>query len=886
MPQPILTSKLYCPPQHPDIVPRTRLLTILQNSLTCNLTLISAPAGFGKTTLVSQWLEALSQNSSIQPIWYALDEHDNDLPHFLNYLVAGLQQIEPTCGQATLTMIQTSPLPPVSALMSSLLNEVAQLTTSVVLVLDDYHRIEETTIHTALTFFLTHLPSSIHLVMTTRSDPPLPLSRLRARRQLVEVRAPNLRFTPLEITEFFKQQVGLQLTSTDITALGERTEGWIAGLQLAALSLQQQPNPTQFIHTFAGDDRYIMDYLVDEVLSQQPALIQSFLLQTAILERLNASLAEAICDLLPIGQSPFSSVADILAYLEQTNLFIVPLDNRREWYRYHHLFADLLRHRARLKIGLAGLQQQNQRASRWYAKHGFITEAIDHALSAEDFNFVGEVIVTHRLVLLSQLMWHGPLNNWLSALPEKLLQQNPYLLLTCGWNLLKQTRIDQLIVRLQQLSALPKTARPKSIMSEMLALQALVALIQHQPAETIRLSQQALTHLAEDNLFVRGQIALNMGYAGRSMGQVDTALQAFEQAAKIHQQADNHLESMIAWVNLGDLYERCGQLPQASEVYQQAIRLATDTNGVPLPSAGAGYLGYGRLLYQWNRLTEAEAMLKQALVLNKQLGLTKAVIVGTIFLAQTKQAQGDVKTAHQLLHPIPSQLTQEHPILVGWADAAQVPLWLKQNNLPLAQTWLETHPVDLSLPFDEFTEMSYLSLLRVQLAQTQAGSDDHIPAMLKLISRFIKEAEGLGWISRVIELYILQSLYLTAQRDYERALTILETALTLAQPGGHVRLFLDELPELQPLLHKSKHPYIKDLYPAPNTLAPMIDPLSKHEQRVLRLMAAGLSNQQIATELIVSINTVKWHARNIYGKLMVKRRTEAIAKARELGLFG
>jgi LuxR family maltose regulon positive regulatory protein len=921
MATPLLQTKLYIPPLRPELVPRPRLIEQLNAGLHRKLTLISAPAGFGKTTLLSEW--AVDCRRPVT--WLSLDEGDNDPARFLAYFIAALQMVEENIGEGILGALQSPQPPPIEAILTSLINEIAAIPNGFTLVLDDYHLIKAQPIHDALTFLLDHLPPPMHLVIGTRQDPPLPLARLRGRGRMMEIRAGDLRFTEEEATAFLNQAMGLGLTPDEVAALEARTEGWIAGLHLAALSLKGQADRAAFIQAFAGDDRHVMDYLVSEVVSRQSEAAQRFLLHTAILERLCGPLCDAVVG--SDGQ-PGSSQA-ILEYLERANLFIVPLDNRRQWYRYHHLFAGLLRHRLRRTVGAQGLAPLHHRASQWYEGNGFIPEAVSHALAAEDFEGAVRLVEQSAMQMFvrSEL---ATILRWVDALPDDLVRARPWLCVFYAWALrlsggefgAVESRLRDAERALAKRARLPSQAdqvegaalpevETHSVLGHIAALRAYQALYREEIPRTIELARQSLEQLSEEN-FVRGLSALALGWASRFNGDLVGASQAFTEARTASLASGNIYVAVAATCRLAYTQALGGQLHWAVESCRQALQMATRKDGRRLPVAGYAYVYMGGVYREWNDLEAAARYLVEGIDLCRQVGYIMDQVVGYATLARVRQAQSDRNGARDALQNA-EQLSQKMKGYVyarRWVEDCQVRLWLAQQDLAAAARWAQGSGLSVDDEINFLRELEHIILARVLVAQGQEQPEGaYLADALDLLARLLEAAETAGWIGKAIEILALQAVALQAQGDTDQALVALGRALTLAEPEGYVRLFVDEGPPMTRLLLEAAARGImpdyarrllavfeteaKDEEPAlrrPPSVSRdeaegLVEPLSERELEILQLIAEGLTNQEIASRLFLALNTVKVHTRNIYGKLGVNSRTQAVAKARALGIL-
>lgn len=770
----ILTTKLYIPPPRPDpstglrtsLVPRSHLIERLNEGLhrTPSVTLVSAPAGFGKTTLVSDWLHQLKAEgrglsaarevkkfhpSAFSPhpfkvAWLSLDEADNDPTRFLTYLVAALQELDPNLGQAVEGLLQ-SPQPPLleTLITTTLINEITTAMPTFVLVLDDYHVINAQPIHDALTFLLDHLPLQMHLVIISRADPALPLPRLRARAELSELRATDLRFSPTEAGLFLNQIMGLALSTDEVMALEQRTEGWIVGLQLAALSLQglSPANKHNFVTTFAGDDRYIVDYLLEEVLQRQSLEIQTFLLQTSILEHLSGSLCDAVLsrgaevqgsrgvvDIFPLlprspaSRPPLSNGQEMLDYLERANLFIVPLDNRRQWYRYHQLFAELLRYRLQ-ETQPDQVPALHRRASEWYRRNGFEAEAVKHALATADFEQAAHLIEQIAQTLLAE----GGLitvQSWLKALPDEIIRARPRLGLYHAWALLWTAQLEAAATWLQDVEAELGDDASDPLGGEIAALRAYIALFRGDFFRSIEYSQQALEQLPQKDLYLHAVNAICLGSACRLSGQVVAAGQAYREVGRYGQMAEQIVMTLFSLGYLVHVQMIQGNLHQAAETYQQALQAAEawhPQRGRQLSPLGIAFIGMGKVLREWNDLEAAAHHLREGIDRCRQWGgLTETVLVGSIALAQVLQAQGDGAGAFDVLQQAERFGQQQRVSRWGlpWLAACRARLWLAPTNpnLTTAIKWAQASgltPNDDPLYLREF---EHLTLARVFIA--------------------------------------------------------------------------------------------------------------------------------------------------------------------------
>ena len=872
----LLQTKLYVPRLRPSFVPRPFLIEKLNRGLHRKLTLISAPAGFGKTTLVSEWIAEEKRPFA----WLSLDEGDSDLARFLAYFIAALQTVEPSLGQGVLGMLKSPQFPPIESVLTTLINEIAAITQEFALVLDDYHVVNTPSIDQALTFLLAHLPLQMHLVITTREDPNLPLARLRVRGQLTELRIADLRFTRDEAASFLRQMMGLDLSEQNIAALETRTEGWIAGLQMAALSMRgHQDDAASFIQSFSGSHHFVLDYLVEEVLQQQSASVQKFMLQTAVLNQLTGSLCNAL--------TGADDSQEILESLERANLFLVPLDKERRWYRYHHLFADLLRQRLQQRSEEFDIPELHIRASQWYEANGRELEAFHYAAVANDVERAVHLIEGNGL----PLYFRGeviPVRQWLESLPEAEFKARPSLWVTYASVLTLTGRLHDNIEDILQTAetALQNAAhddKTDDLFGQIAAIRAMLGVPKNQVETIITQSHRALKLLNSNNAPMRTTTSWTLGYAYQVQGDRVAASRAFEETIIQSQKSGNIMTEIAAATCLGQIQETENQPHQAEASFKQILQLMGDP---PWPAACEACVGLARIHYQWNDLEMAEQYGQQGLELAWQLENVDTPAACGLLLARVKLAQGDATGALAALAEA-DQFVQKRQFdhWVGALTAVRIQTLLYQGNLTAAAQLVETQ----DLP---------LSQARVHLAQ---GNPSAALAVLEPVRR---QAEAKKWADEQLRVMVLQALAYDAVGKSETGIQILSEALALAVPGGLIRPFIDEGAPMARLLYEALaqgiepgtvhqllaafptanfEPTLPSTPPAVET--GFIEPLSEREIEVLQLIAEGLTNQEAANRLYLSLHTVKVHARNIYSKLGVKNRTEAVAKARALGII-
>jgi LuxR family maltose regulon positive regulatory protein len=891
MTMPILSTKLYIPPIRSKVVLRPRLIERLNEGLHSRLTVISASAGFGKTTLVSEWL----MGCELPAGWLSLDEGDNDLTRFLTYLSAALQTIAPNIGEGMNGLLQSPQPPPIELFLASLLNEISAIPENFILVLDDYHIIDARPIDNAIEFLLERMPPQMHLVITTREDPRLSIARLRARDQLTEVRATDLRFTSSEAAQFLNQVMGLNLSSEAIALLESRTEGWIAGLQLAALSMQGHKDVIGFIKSFTGSHHFVLDYLVEEVLQKQSENIQTFLLRTSILDRLCGPLCDAV---LGWGveerlASPASG-QETLENLEHANLFIVPLDNERRWYRYHHLFADMLRQRLHQSITSSIgdekriVAELHIRASKWYEDNCLEIEAFHHAAAANDVERAARLMEGKGMPLLFRGAV-APVLNWLDSLPRKELDARPSLWVMYASALLmvgQMTGVEQKLQAAEKaLQGAKQDDKTLDLIGHIAAIRATLAVSKHQAETIIAESRRALEYLHPDNLPVRTATAWTLGYAYQLQGDRAAASKAYTEALSISEMIGHVVITIMATLGLGNIQEVENQLYVAAETYRRVLKLAGDP---PLPVACEAHLGLARIYYEWNDLDAAKQHGELAVQLARQLEHTDRVVAGEVLLTRLMLTRGEVSGAAAMLAKA-DHFARQHNFVnqMPHIGAAKVIVLLHQGNLAVAAQLAQKH----ELPFSQ---------ARVYMAQ---GDTSAALAGLELLR---VQAEAKGWEDERLKVIVLQAIALQAHGDQFKAVQILADALTMAEPSGFIRIFVDEGIPMNRLLCKAATHGIMADYLAKllaefeaeelksevkpdqrlaQPAKPLIEPLSERELEVLHLIAQGLSNREISERLFLALSTVKGHNRIIFDKLQVKRRTEAVARARNLGLL-
>ena len=900
---PLIEIKLYVPKLRRGMVARPRLSERLVRGAESKLTLISAPAGFGKTTLLAEWLAAPPTDGR-SVAWLSLDPSDNQPALFWTYLITALQTAAPGIGAGALSLLQGPQPAPTEAVLSTLLNELGAMPHDVVLVLNDYHVVDAHDVQDGMAFLLEHLPPRVHLVIATRADPALPLARLRAGGELVEIRASDLRFTPDEAAAYLNDAMGLELTAGDVAALEARTEGWIAALQLAALSIQGREDVAGFIAGFAGDDRYIVDYLVEEVLHRQPEHVRAFLLQTSILDRLCGPLCDAVT-----GRDG-GKVR--LETLDRANLFLVPLDDRRQWYRYHQLFADVLR--ARLLDEQPELAPAlHRRASDWYEENGDRPEAIRHAMAGGDVARAAD-LVELAIPATVQHRREATLRRWLEALPDEVLRVRPVLSNAYAGSLLVRGEVEGVDERLRDAERwldatdeAPAGAGSMVVVDEaafrrlpgsVAVHRAGRALIIGDVAGTAAHARRALDLVGEDDHLSRGGAAGLLALVSWTSGDLEAASSWYAEGMASLERA-GHLSDVIGCaLALADIRLAQGRLGEALRVFERGLALATEQGGHVLRGAADMHVGMSAILRERNDLDGARRHLSSSEELGEDNGLPQNRYRSRVALAAIRHAEGDLDGALEILHEAERHYVGDFSPDVRPVAAVKARLWIAQGKLSEAWRWAREHGVTASDELSYVHEFEHATLARLLLASgTRDRGDDGIGAATELTERLLAAAEDGGRTGSAIDILVVQALARNARNDPEGALDALARAVALGEAEGYVRVFVDEGPPIAALLKMAaKQPnaprYLRRLLAAVATAdgqtpieQPLIEPLSERELEVLRLLESDLDGPAIARELTVSLATVRTHTRNIYAKLGVNSRRAAVRRAAELGLL-
>ncbi|MBI4761929.1 MAG: hypothetical protein HZC39_14290 [Chloroflexi bacterium] len=896
MPAPILATKLYIPPPRPNLVPRPRLIERLNEGLAmgCKLTLISASAGFGKTTLVSEWISSLTPSTSstgrgegVRAAWISLDEGDNDPLRFISYLIAALQTIKAGLGEGVLATLPSHEQLQIEMALTALLNEISAIPDSFLLVLDDYHLIDSKPVDEALAFLVERLPPQMHLVIATREDPSLPLARLRVRGQLTELRAADLQFTPAEATEFLNRVMGLNLSNEDVAALESRTEGWIAGLQLAALSMQGNQDSAGFIKSFTGSHRFVLDYLIEEVLGQQSDKIQAFLLCTSILDRMCGSLCDAVL------LDPSISGQEILEHLERANLFIVPLDHERRWYRYHHLFGDLLRQRLGQPRELA---EYHLRASEWYEANADLPQAFHHALAAGDFERaarLAETVWQEMERSLQTIVWI----DWVKKLPNEVVFSKPKLCVLIGRAYSDAGDIPASETYLQNAE---RGLADSMDQDESKSLAGIIALARASNAqnegnlkETVKYAELSLQFISEDDNYLRAQAAVTLGFTHWATGNLEASLRAMYAWVGDMQRLENQIFAIASAFAIADMQVILGRLSDAETSLRQAVQQAAAHGREAEVITAHHHLGLAMIAYEKGDDAAFAQSLQTAADLGQRTTLVDWTHRWNLAQARLKESDGEWDAALQSLDDA-RRVYVKNPIPIFQPiEAHKARVHLRQGRLDKAQAWARERGLSVKDEASYLGEYEHLTLARIHLAE---GS---FAGVHELLDRLLALAESQKRMGSVIEILLTQALVHQAQGAHSEALAVLERALTLTEPEGYIRVYVYEGEAMRSLISTWKvtnraHPLlgyvnrILDFSPQSkivNRKSKIIEPLTDRELEILRLIAEGHSNAEIGQRLFLALSTVKGHNLRIFNKLQAENRTEAVARARELGLI-
>ena len=898
----LLETKLYVPRRRRADVPRLRLVELLNRGVESTLTLLSAPPGFGKTTLLADWLADRAAGSS-RTAWLSLDAGDSDPASFWSYVIAALQTAIPGLGAGPMAGLRESRSAPVTSVIGAVLNELAAVPDDLVLVLDDYHVIDLPEVHEGMAFLLEHLPPTLHVVIATRADPGFPLARLRARGELLEIRAGALRFTPDEAAAYLTDAMGLSLTAGDVAALEGRTEGWIAALQLAALSLQGRDDVAGFIKGFAGDDRYIVDYLVEEVLRRQPESVRRFLLDTSVLARLTGPLCDAVT-----GQDGGRATLEIL---DRENLFVVPLDDRRRWYRYHHLFADVLRARL-LDEQPERIPELHRRATEWYEGSGERPEAIRHALAGRDFERAAELIEL-EIPGTRQNRGEAQRRLWIDALPAEEIRRRPVLSNAAAGSILIRGVTEGADAHLRDAerwleAARESAARPpgmvvvdeeayRDLPGAIAIHRAGLAQLTGDAAGTIVHAQRALELIRPDDVIGQGAGHALLGLAFWATADLVGASERYAAARAAFEQVGFVPDVLGSTITQADLRIAQGRLRDAAAFFAQGLELAAREAAPPRGTADM-HVGLSAILREQGDLDGARRHLRSSMELGDENGLPQNPYRTLLALARIRQDEGEREEALDLVAEAARLYMGDFSPNVRPVEAVRAQMLIAAGRLPEAWAWARQRGLSASDDLGYLNEFEHIVLARLLLAHgSHDGAADMIHDAEALTARLLGGAETGGRWGAVIEIRIVQALARQALGDEVGALAALEGALELADPEGYLRVFLDEGPPMQDLLRRAAASRIAPaavsrmlagtpiVAPRSGAAQAMVEPLSERELEVLRLLQSELDGPDIARALFVSLNTLRTHTRNIYAKLGVGSRRAAVRRASELGLL-
>ena len=855
---PLLETKLYVPRPRRAVVPRPRLGGRLDRGAASAVTLVSAPAGFGKTTLLAEWLAAgpAGPAGGRRAAWLSLDRADNDPVSFWTYVIAALRMVAPGVGEGSLALLRAPGSPPAEAVLTVLLNDLGAAAGDIVLVLDDYHVVDAREVQDGMAFLLDHLPAGLHVVIAGRADPALPLARWRGRGELAEIRAAELRFTPDEAAAYLNEMMGLRLAARDVAVLEGRTEGWIAALQLAALSMQGRDDVAGFIAGFAGDDRYVVDYLAEEVLARQPGPVQAFLLQTSILGRLSGPLCDAVT-----GQDGGKAM---LAALDRANLFLVPLDDRRRWYRYHQLFAGVLA--ARLLDEQPGqLPGLHRRASGWYQRNGEPSEAISHALAAGDFGRAADPVEL-AIPAMRRSRQEATVRGWLELLPDEVVRVRPVLSVHFAGELLSRGELEGVEARLRDAERCLDTTAGTCQGP------------QAPPAEMV---------VVDDEEFRRLPAGIEVYRAALAMARGDLA----------RHRAAGPAGGRYFAIALADIRRAQGRLSAAMRTYEQALQYASEQGGAVLRGTADMYVGMSEVHRERDDLPAATRQLLRSQELGEHIGLPQNRYRWRVAMARIRQAEGDLDGALDLLSEAERLYVGDFFPNVRPVPALRARVRVAQGALGEALGWAREQGLSADDDLSYLPEFEHITLARVLLARYQdERAEASVHQATRLLERLLRAAEDGGRTGRVIEILVLQALAHQVLGDIPAALVFVQRVVTLAEPEGYVRVFIDEGPPMASLLRAAAKQgtagtYVRRLLAAATETEhdgpvrqDLIEPLSDRELEVLRLLGTDLDGPEIARELMVSLNTVRTHTKNIYAKLAVTSRRAAVRRAAELGL--
>lgn len=897
----LLRTKLYVPQVQQSVVARPHLYQKLDDGQKTKLILISAPAGYGKTTLVTDWLSREGFSQNVLHCWLSLDEDDNDIYTFFSYLAAAVKPFLESFSELQ-NMLKSPSTLACKELVKAFLNDVDSIPEPLILVLDDYHVIESRDIDLAMDFLLKHIPTKVTLVLTSRTDPGFPIGKLRARGELTEVRVNELRFSEAETQEYFQESAKKSLSIQQVLALGERTEGWVAGLQLAALSMQGQGDIDVFLDRFTGSNRFVMDYLTDEVLAKVPPDVHSFLLKTSILNRLHVSLCSAVMeDEKHFEHNVLQRVQRTLHYLESTNLFLISLDERGEWYRYHHLFAELLQQRLLFEY-IEEVEILHQRACRWFEEHNLISEALYHAHRLSGYGRATELIATHTRGRMERGLFNVVIS-WINNLPDTVIRKHPLLAIGKAWESLFLVQS----LGFQQIESYLNSAEDAllqrdyglesdNIRSEILTIRAYLTTLKGEPQRAVTLCREALNSQTADNLFAHTMLLFALGRALHGNEEIQGAIDAYTNGLHFSQQTGNLYLSMNAVYQLYELRMERGRLQEAIRCLRHLEKRYGQKEDIP--STSLLFAALSRVHYEQNHLQQAWELSEKALAAGA--GERIASLLGHICQAQIQLARGQYEATKESIQKAEEAIQMRpHPEGITHLAKVRVMAALAKHDWSELKLWKQERTLQ-SAAFSIYTEgRMELVLARLQLAEhrqnTSVVSLEDTLHLLKQNEKGAAEREG-----RLMEAQMLQALAYDLQGNSNQAFACLNMALVLAETEGFVRMFVDEGAPMASLLSRMKeHSYAKQLLAGfsggfseqfqasseQREHSPLVESLSEREVEILSLVAEGFKNKEIAAKLFISLNTVLYHTKNIYGKLGVHKRIQAVNRAKELRLI-
>ncbi len=904
MPKPLLLTKLYMPPPRPDRVFRLRLTERLNEGLVLGrkLTLISAPAGFGKTTCVVDWLSTLNCPFT----WLSLDALDDDPGRFFTYLIAALQKVDPSIGSEIDEALKMGQIPPLDVICTTLINDILSVASRFLLVLDDFQTIQHRSILEVIDFLIANQPEQLHIVMITREDPLLPLARMRAKDQVTEIRAGDLRFTNAESSSFLNEKMGLTLTADDIITLENRTEGWAVGLQLAGLSMRGREDPSRFIANLSGNHRFILNYLTEEVLNQQSEEVQTFLLQTSILNKFTGDLCDAITGRTDSGL--------LLEKLYTGNLFLVSLDDVQLWYRYHHLFADLLRSQQN-RISKEQMNQLHWRASQWFAQTEMPAEAIRHALAAEDYALAVNLIEQYAMPMIQQ-GYVQTVEGWMQSVPSEWHLASPRANLAFAWMYLLRGNYDRIPEHMERIqAALVRVDRSEQeqtlLQAEWHALQAGFLNVIGKTAESIEHANRTLQLTTSEHAMIRSMAYIGMAGAYRQMGDYLRSSEAYQNAIQYSRATENPISEMLAVANLALMAIQHGELRFAAEIAERGIENRKNSGKMP-PIAASVYGALGLVCYEWNQLERAQQLYEKAAQLALLGGHNAALIFTMVLKARLQAVMGNVQVAAQLIGQAADLLPRGAPLWVGpEVISTQVQIYLNQDSPVLAENVLKQLgifplPQNAQEPNPALgNHLIYLAAIRYWLYQARRNNNfTSIEYELNRLSQFIENMRKGQFTTLLLQGLLMRAQLYDLTDQNEQALNDLAQALLIAEPEGYIRIFVDAGVVIKKLLfqvvqvgklHPAQQKYAEQViavFPKaaprqePTALAQELDePLSEREIEVLRFLADGLKYDEIAEQLVVSVNTVRFYVKEIYSKLQVNNRTKAVETARKIQLI-